>query len=106
MSFMESWLPNIVTGVVSIGVTYVMAKKVISEGAKRSAKVTDSILRMLAEMNRSELVTNAKGEPTGGKIVTLAGGARGVARASADLTTGPASITGIGIAAVAKPAGP
>lgn len=96
MTFAESWLPNIVTGLVSIGFTYLMAKRVISKGAERSARVTDSILRQLAEMNRVELVLNAAGEPTGGKIVRLAGSAAGVATASADLTTGPASIAGVG----------
>jgi hypothetical protein len=102
MTFTESWLPNIVCGLVGIGVTYFMAKRVISKGAERSAKVTDSILHLLAEMNRLALVNDAEGRPTGGKHIRLAGSAAGKMTASADLMTGPASISGTGTVTSAK----
>ncbi len=102
MTFTESWLPNIVCGLASIGVTYLMAKRVISKGAERSAKVTDSILRILAEMNRLELVNDPEGRPTGGKIIRLAGGASAKCTATANLTTRPATISGVGVVTPSK----
>jgi hypothetical protein len=71
MTFMESWLPNIVCSLAGIGVTYVMAKRVISKDAERSSRVNDGIIRILAEMNRLDLVVDGDGRPTGGKKVSL-----------------------------------
>jgi hypothetical protein len=96
MIFSEVWLPNIVCGLVSVGATLFMAKRINSKGAERSARVTDSILRMLAEMNRLELVNDDEGRPTGGKYIRLAGSAAGRATMTADLTTGPATMTAVG----------
>jgi hypothetical protein len=85
MSFRTTWLPNVVVGITSLGVGWVIG----NYQAKEQVRKLDTVLQTLEDAHLVELKRDDHGRIVGGRVIRLEGGASAESSATGELTTHP-----------------